>query len=388
MKYFLSLLFCSMGIMASGQKDSITISGELTGGDSTVSIGFMNTEGKNVWANTRIKQGRFSITVKAQPEAVAARFNSSANKSLSKDENGHSVSNPAPALDIFVYQSDINIKGSAPEIHLAVISGGKENDDMMRYRKALGDAEKQRWEISKEMFYMDYVKDSAAIKEKMKTALANSALVAKKQKEFIAANPESFVSLFLLSRMFNFFTADNYAAAYNGLNDTYKQTKIAKDIAKKIEFLSPTAVGKPAVNFIKNDKDGNEINLTAYKGKTVLLDFWGSWCGPCRASHPHLKELYSKYNNKGFEIIAIAKETAKTPAEQKEKWLAAIVKDGIPWVHILNNETAEKQDLVKDYRIDAFPTKILVDKDGKILLRVTSSATDDIDKALEKIYGK
>jgi thioredoxin-related protein len=101
-----------------------------------------------------------------------------------------------------------------------------------------------------------------------------------------------------------------------------------------------------------------------------------------------LKELYAKYKSKGFEIIAIARETAKTPEEQREKWLAAIQKDGINWVHILNNEDKATQDLVKEYRVTAFPTKIMLDKDGKILLRITASATDDIDVMLEKYLGK
>ena len=188
--------------------------------------------------------------------------------------------------------------------------------------------------------------------------------------------------------MENLFTAGDYETIYNNFREDYKYTSLAKGIEKRIEFLSPTAVGKPAIQFIKKDKDGNTISLEDYKGKLVLLDFWGSWCSPCRASHPHLKELYKEYKDKDFEIIAIANEVVKSPEEQRTKWLEAIEKDGIPWVHVLNNDGQEIQDLVKDYRITGFPTKILLDKDGKILLRVTASATDDIDKMLEKKLGK
>ncbi|WAC42663.1 TlpA family protein disulfide reductase [Pedobacter sp. SL55] len=115
--------------------------------------------------------------------------------------------------------------------------------------------------------------------------------------------------------------------------------------------------------------------------------FWGSWCGPCRASHPHLKELYSKYKADGFEIIAIAQETAKNLDDARAAWLKAIEEDQINWVHILNRDGVEQQNILKDYGVNSFPTKILVDKDGKIILRISASATDDIDKALEKIYG-
>ena len=194
--------------------------------------------------------------------------------------------------------------------------------------------------------------------------------------------------MFLLSRMENSYTAGDYTNTYNGLSGTYKNTGMARKIAERISFLSPTAPGKPAVPFVKRDKDGRLIDLAAYKGKVVLLDFWGSWCGPCRASHPHLKELYARYKNKGFEIIAIAQERAQTPQEQRAKWLEAIDKDGVSWTHILNNEAKQEQDLVKEYRVTSFPTKILLDREGKILLRISASATDDIDRALEKMLGE
>ncbi len=77
------------------------------------------------------------------------------------------------------------------------------------------------------------------------------------------------------------------------------------------------------------------------KGKYVLIDFWGSWCHPCRASHPHLKELYAKYKDKGFEIIGVAQETAKTPEEQRQSWTGAIAKDSLTWPQIMNNENSE-----------------------------------------------
>ncbi|WP_158085166.1 TlpA family protein disulfide reductase [Niastella vici] len=111
------------------------------------------------------------------------------------------------------------------------------------------------------------------------------------------------------------------------------------------------------------------VDLNALKGRYVLLDFWGSWCRPCRASHPHLKELYAKYKDKGFEIVGIASEHAKTKEDCIAAWKNAIAQDGITWLQVLNNENAVKFDAVKEYSVTAFPTKILLDKDGNIIGR-------------------
>ncbi|HUP13887.1 MAG TPA: TlpA disulfide reductase family protein, partial [Niastella sp.] len=108
----------------------------------------------------------------------------------------------------------------------------------------------------------------------------------------------------------------------------------------------------------KKDLNGKAVDINALKSRYVLLDFWGSWCRPCRASHPHLKELYSKFKDKGFEIIGIASEHAKTADERHKLWSTAIAEDGLTWLQVLNNDNVEQFNAVKEYGVTAFPTKI------------------------------
>lgn len=144
-------------------------------------------------------------------------------------------------------------------------------------------------------------------------------------------------------------------------------------------------VGKPYISFTGEMPNGQLFNSESLKGKVFLIDFWGSWCVYCRKGHPHLKTLYSKYKDKGFEIIGIGSELTKTREEGWIKFKKAIAEDNLPWLQILNDRT--KRDLPKDYHVNAYPTKILVDKNGKILLRVTDDNERRIDATLKDIFG-
>ena len=140
----------------------------------------------------------------------------------------------------------------------------------------------------------------------------------------------------------------------------------------------------------KVDMNGQPVSFKALKGKYVLIDFWGSWCHPCRASHPHLKELYVKYKDKGFEIIGVAQEMAKTPEECRSLWTGAIAKDSLTWPQIMNNENSDKFDAVKEYAVGAFPTRILLDRDGNIIGRYVGNgpAGSAFTAKLEELLGK
>lgn len=372
------------------QTDSITISGKLKGLENRgVYISFADDEGKTKSYKTTAINDNFSFKVPRLKNPATARFDVSIDRALSASLNGSRVANPAPILDLFVYNKDIKINGEALLVQLAMVTGDDENNIFNVYKQQIKAEEKLNYETTVALFNAKYhnkplIGDADKLQEEATLARKR---VYQIQKDFVNAHPDAFASIFLMNRLQNLYNANDYTKVWNSLSPKYKNHPAAKATRAYIEKISSTLAGAPAVAFERKDKNGNLINLSAYKGKTVLLDFWGSWCGPCRASHPHLKTLYDKYKGKGFEIIAIAQEREKTLDESKASWLKAIADDGINWVHILNQDGIEKQDIVRSYQVNAFPTKILVDKDGKIILRITASATDDIDKELKRIYG-
>jgi thiol-disulfide isomerase/thioredoxin len=384
MKTLLSIagLLC-FALVSDAQTDSITVSGILKGlNNNKLSISWMGDDTENGYVSIQGKGDHFSARVPLQRMPVAARLSGS----WSREESRMSQM-PAPPFNFFLLDKNITLNGDATVLSEIRLKGDLQNElynDLQqqmvpterKYRQLINQLSDQTIELSPP--------DSIKVHEGIMAAYSENT---KLQKAFVSANPDAYASVFLLSRSSNSYGADEYIAAWNALKSTYKNTTTGRAVAKIVEKLLPTQSGTPVFAFERIDKNGNKISTAALKGQTYILDFWGSWCGPCRASHPHLKELYKKYKSKGFEIVGIAQERGKTLEESRNSWTKAIKEDGIDWLHILNQEGIETQNIVKTFNVNAFPTKNLVGADGRIITRTTSGASDAIDKALKKIYG-
>ena len=181
---------------------------------------------------------------------------------------------------------------------------------------------------------------------------------------------------------------------YNALGSTIQQSSEGKDIAKEIEKLKAGSPGSVAKNFTTKDINGKSVSLADFKGKYVLIDFWASWCVPCRKSMPHVKELYGKYKDKGFDVIAVSDDDRDSTA-----WKKAIAKDGtdmwnnvlrgMDWEKVRNGEANDK-DISEKFGIHSLPTKILIDKNGIIIGRYDKGTEEEalaLDKKLAEVMN-
>jgi thiol-disulfide isomerase/thioredoxin len=160
------------------------------------------------------------------------------------------------------------------------------------------------------------------------------------------------------------------APIFQKLQPSLKASAEGIAYAARIEKAKKTAIGAPA------------------KGKLVLLDFWGSWCMPCRQTHPHLKELYSEYKSKGLEILGVSNESGNPETDYK-KWTTALDEDKMDWINVLNtNSRSDKnKGVLSDYKVNAFPTKVLIDQNGIIIKRFvgnTSKNAEMLDDIVKK----
>lgn len=290
---------------------------------------------------------------------------------------------PGPDLKFFLTNDKIEINGDADEIYMAKVTGGQYNKEWNKIKEKENKLTQESWLTDKQAHSSG---DSMALKNASNLRAANATKEKQLRTDFIKNYPNSLVSLYFLSGLINSLSLDELKSAYSQLGNNLKSNAMAKGIATKIQNMESTAVGKTAISINKKDINGNPVNLHTLKGKYVLIDFWGSWCGPCRNSHPLLKGLYAKYKDKGFEIIGIAHETMGTLAEDEKAWKTAIQEDGIPWLQVLNNQDIEKFDAVKAYGVSAFPTKILLDKEGKVVARYVGDE-EAFEKKLNELFG-
>jgi thiol-disulfide isomerase/thioredoxin len=378
----IACLLC-VAMTSVAQTDSITIRGTLKGlNNNQVRISWTGSDSRSRYITAQTEGDHFSAQLPAQQMPAVARLSIS----LPKAESVMSQMPVAP-FNFFILDKNLTLKGDATTLWKIRLEGDSENEiynGLLQQTAAATGRYRALMDQLSDQTVKRLPADSLKLHEDIMNVYRENTVM---EKAFVAANPDAFASVFLLSRMSNSYGADEYIAAWNALKPTYKNTALGEGVAKTVEKLLPTQSGTPVFAFERLDKDGNKISTADLKGRTYILDFWGSWCGPCRASHPHLKELYKKYKSKGFEIIAIAQERGKTPGQSKINWLKAIEEDRINWVHILNHDGTKMKDIVKAFNVNAFPTKILVGADGRIITRTTSSASDAIDKALRKIYG-
>lgn len=210
---------------------------------------------------------------------------------------------------------------------------------------------------------------------------------------FITTHSDSYLSAYLLRWKVSsmpLMESKNYYAAFS---DKVRESSYGKGVLEEIKNLEGGSPGSMASVFSTIDINGAQLSLADFKGnKYVLLDFWASWCVPCRKGNPHLLSLYNKYKDNGFEIVGVSDDDFAPDA-----WKKAVEKDQIGvWRHVLRglkrNATGydKSGDVSEPYGIHSLPTKILIDKDGMIVGRYGEGGDDEIamDKKLAEIFNK
>lgn len=183
---------------------------------------------------------------------------------------------------------------------------------------------------------------------------------------YASENPKAFVSLMLLSHLSNNPDTDfeKLKASAEALAPELKSTKTGKELEEKIKNISSTAVGQIAPDFSAPNTEGEMVSLKESMGKVTLIDFWASWCGPCRVENPNVVALYNEFHDKGLNIIGVSLDRE----DQKEKWLEAIATDKLTWTQVSNLQFWQDP-IAKQYNIQSIPATFLLDANGKIIAK-------------------
>ena len=392
-KIFLAVILLANVLFGSAQ-GTFTLSGKINGADTGfIYLSHKDAAGAFAKDSAIIKAGNFSITGKVDGPSEAY---------LSLNTDPASMDDPN-YMSFFIEPAEIKVDLTKDHFKDGQVTGSKTEEDNKQFkasiepvldrmkpvRKELEDAAKAYNEAvkgKKSEAEIDSLKyREAAIRDKFDPFQQE---IAKASYQYFTDHPQSFVTLSQLRFYVNRLPLDSLDHYYANFSPEMKSSAQGKDLKKEIEQLRGGSPGSMAKDFAAADINGKQLKLSDFRGKYVLLDFWASWCVPCRKGNPHLKELYAKYHKSGIEFIGVSDDDDKP-----ELWKKAVAKDQLPWRHVLRGLDWEKirknlpneRDISEKFGIHELPTKILIDRQGKIVGRFDETE-EKLDERLKEIF--
>lgn len=261
----------------------------------------------------------------------------------------------------------IEFKVYPDSIYSSEISGGKDNEVLSTYLVNVRDVSRKMSESRNSLREAMMNRDSAAVQELQSFEKQVFEEDKKNKGEIIEANPNSIVSVMVLQDMLNSsaYSSKELQNYYDQLSPEIKELPLSKTIKASLDKMSKTDVGSKAPEFSAPTPDGEQLALNEVLGKVTLIDFWASWCKPCRVENPNIVEVYKKYHDQGFEIIQVSLDRPG----QKDKWVQAIEDDNLEEWHHVSNLQFWQDPVAVEYGIRAIPAAFLLDEDGNIIAK-------------------
>lgn len=372
MKILLSFYLILQGSLPMYSRQSFTILGSgdrLQTGDS-IFLSYKQ-HGKYVLRVTTVEDKRFAFTGHVD-EVVKA--------SLYRNENPEKVDLITESVQVYL-ESGVARVDYCHAAGEAVVSGTRLNDTLQLLQNELIGLVQQRMRIKDPDYFTEVERSDTSLVRRNKSELDRIFYSEADIKlAFAARYPKSYISLDLLhelSRLNSYIL--KIEDVFSRLPEHLKQTQTGVVIHDRIQKKKQVLPGMKTVDFSLPDNHNNIVKLSSFKGRYVLLDFWASWCGPCREEHPNLKQLYERYANNGFVIVSVSVDT------DKQKWLRAIEKDGLAWSQ-LSDLKGNQSDVYLAYGITSIPANFLINPDGEVIAKDLKG--DALKNELSRIFSK
>lgn len=280
-------------------------------------------------------------------------------------------------LDLFIDNDRISITGNMNDLDNIKVAGSPVVNEYEVFNKRIMSNRKRVNGLLQEAYNVKHAGDTALAKMLEADGNKYYAYEYEMRKNYIKEHPASPISARELVMYTNTKTLAECTKFYEALDPKIKASEQGKEAAERITILNKVEVGKTALAFTQNDVNDKPVSLASYKGKYVLLEFWASWCGPCRAENPNLLKQKQLFGGKGFNILGISLD------KNKDLWVKAIEKDGLTWTQV-SDLKGWNNDIAVMYGIKAVPANFLIDPSGKIIAQDLRG--EALNKKLKEIF--
>ncbi|HXB43980.1 MAG TPA: TlpA disulfide reductase family protein [Puia sp.] len=353
-------------------KNTFRLAGKVAGQDTGyVHLNYLNSSGKYINDSFYLKNGEFEFSGSISEPTVAQFYGNI--KSRSVDDLN--------TAEIFIEPTKMHAIFNVNDFKHGKIAGSNSQNEFAAYSNQREPLEAKWRKVFDELDTARAKNDTAKIEFLYTNRIPfYSTETDSLSYSFIKQFPGSHVSAYLLIYLTQKLTADSLKMFYSLLTSTVQKSANGKRIEDYIAKEESLLIGKQAPNFAQTDANGNNISLKDFRGKFVLLDFWASWCVPCREENPYLKEAYAKYHNKGFTIISFSLDGNET----KNAWKDAIKQDALSWTQVCDFKVW-RGEVVNEYNLfgKGIPRSFLINPAGQIIAKDLRG--DEVEKKLAEI---
>ncbi|SIS95482.1 Peroxiredoxin [Filimonas lacunae] len=309
--------------------------------------------------SAEVNNGQFAFTGQLPTPVQASLY-------LKHDNNAVNTYHNVDGLDVFIENATMTITG-VDSMKTAVLKGSVSNEEnqlLLTQRAPHLKAINAVLDQAEKMTPAERAADTAPMQSLRYQRDTHVKAIDSLYKAFIASHRQSYVALdaFFSHELMGNFDAVAADREFKLFPEALRTSFTGEKIAARIHKALSVSIGTIAPDFTQNDLAGKPVTLSSFKGRYVLIDFWASWCKPCRAENPFVVKAYQQFKDKGFEILSVSLDASH------DDWAKAVEKDGMPWTHVSDLQFWKNAVAVK-YGISSVPSNFLLDPSGKIVAK-------------------